>query len=366
LRTLRRRRSAQTWKNGRAVGKYGPRNQYVYTCPTCRATVTPYYFCAINALDFSIPAVRIGDRKTALKPKTLARVRYGLEKYGRRPLQITANNISGIGCRVRSADEPLFGQTTSNTTALLQPFAINTRQGSGTEYRVRGAAEQALATQTADRDHAIAGVAPWMFGLAQSSAEPSSVVRSALEPMRTQTTCDDGAVVGLSPYMVTLRTNATAAGVEDALRTVSTGGNHALVQPAALIRLMGDRAVSALDAVIPTQSTGAAQNMLVSPSPYMVQYYGQGTASAADDSLPSVTTKHRHALVEPQSLDVNDCYFRMLVAREIGMAMAFPGSYTVLGTGGDQIKQYGNAVTPPAMKILIKRVQQSITGERAA
>jgi DNA (cytosine-5)-methyltransferase 1 len=83
----------QTWKTGRTVGKYGPRNQYVYTCPTCRAVVTPYYFCALNALDFSIPAERIGDRKRPLKARTLERVRYGLEKYGRRALQVTTNNI---------------------------------------------------------------------------------------------------------------------------------------------------------------------------------------------------------------------------------------------------------------------------------
>jgi hypothetical protein len=108
----------QTWKTGRTVGKYGPRNQYVYTCPTCRAVVTPYYYCALNALDFSIPAERIGDRKWPLRPRTLERVRYGLEKYGRRPLQVTVNNISGVSCRVRGVEDPLFGQTTSNTTAV--------------------------------------------------------------------------------------------------------------------------------------------------------------------------------------------------------------------------------------------------------
>lgn len=357
----------QTWKNGNTVGKYGDKRQYVYTCPTCRTTVMPYYFCALNALDFSIPAVRIGDRPVPLKPKTLARVRFGLEKYGRRVLQVTTNNISGLGCRVREAEEPLFGQTTSNTTAI---------------------------------------VAPWMFGLAQSSAPPESIVRSGGDPLRTQTTCDDAAVAGFMPFMyvarentqaralddpllamvasanqlgvvqpsalfnpflVTLRTNANGKALDEPLPAVCTSpGHHAVIQPAALVRLMGDRAVSTLDQVVPTQSTGASQNMLVSPSPFLVQYYGQGTASAVDDSLPSVTTKDRHALVDPQSLDVEDCYFRMMASREIGRAMAFPGSYMVLGTNGEQIKQYGNAVTPPAMKLLIKRVRDSITGERAA
>jgi DNA (cytosine-5)-methyltransferase 1 len=115
----------QTWRVGRAVGKYGLRNQYWYTCPTCRALVTPYYYCALNAIDFSIPATRIGDRAEPLKPKTLARVRYGFERYGKRPLQVTTNNISGVACRVRGVDDPLFAQTGSLTTALVSPWLVN-------------------------------------------------------------------------------------------------------------------------------------------------------------------------------------------------------------------------------------------------
>jgi hypothetical protein len=117
--------AVQTWRSGRAVGKYGLRNQYWYTCPSCRALVTPYYYCALNAIDFSIPATRIGDRDEPLKPKTLARVRYGLERYGHRPLQVTTNNISGIACRVRGVDDPLFAQTGSLTTALVSPWLVN-------------------------------------------------------------------------------------------------------------------------------------------------------------------------------------------------------------------------------------------------
>lgn len=34
--------------------------------------------------------------------------------------------------------------------------------------------------------------------------------------------------------------------------------------------------------------------------------------------------------------------------------MAFPASYKVLGNQREQVKQYGNAVTPPVMDILIR------------
>jgi hypothetical protein len=46
--------------------------------------VTPFYYAALNALDFSLAAERIGDRGKALKPRTMERIRFGLEKYGKR------------------------------------------------------------------------------------------------------------------------------------------------------------------------------------------------------------------------------------------------------------------------------------------
>jgi DNA (cytosine-5)-methyltransferase 1 len=318
----------QTWKTGRSVGKYGPRNQYLYTCPTCRGVVTPYYFCAINALDFSIPAVRIGDRKKPLVGKTLNRVQFGLDKYGSRALQITTNNLSGLGCRVRSVEEPLFGQTTSNTTAVVAPFLYVAREN----VKARGLHEATPALV--------------------ASANQIGVIQGA---------------ASFTPFLDVRRTHATGAPLDAAIPAVCTGYHHTVIQPAALIRLVGDRAVSPLDQETPSQTTGQSQNLLVSPSPFLIQYYGNEHASAAlDESVPSVTTKHRHALVKPTSPRVEDCYFRMMVSREIGAAMAFPGSYTVLGTNGEQIKQYGNAVTPPAMAMLIDRVVKSITGERAA
>ena len=46
----------------------------------------------------------------------------------------------------------------------------------------------------------------------------------------------------------------------------------------------------------------------------------------------------------------------MLQPHEIGAAMAFPSDYIVLGTQREKVKQYGNAVTPPAMQLLFERV----------
>ena len=43
--------------------------------------------------------------------------------------------------------------------------------------------------------------------------------------------------------------------------------------------------------------------------------------------------------------------------------MAFPSTYHVVGTKRDKVKQYGNAVTPPAMTELFRRVAASLEPE---
>lgn len=353
----------QSWKTGRSVGKYGKRNQYLYTCPICRVVVMPYYFCALNALDLSIPAQRIGDRPIPLKPRTRGRVQYGLDTYGSRGLQVTVNNKSGVSCRVRSLEQPLFTQACSNTTAVVSPVLVN---AGSNDFRTRSAVDEVLPTATCSERVGVAGIQPFLY-VARENVKAKGLLDAS--PALVASANQVGIVQGserFTPFMITQRTNSYGKPLDGVLPTMATGQHHALIQPAALIRLMGDRAVSALDAVVPTQSTGQSQNLLVSPSPFLVQYYGTGKASSADDAVHAVSTKDRHAVVQPKSIDIDDCYFRMMQAREIGAAMAFPGTYTVLGTNGEKIRQYGNAVTPPAMALLIERVVKSITGERVA
>ncbi len=70
----------------------------------------------------------------------------------------------------------------------------------------------------------------------------------------------------------------------------------------------------------------------------------------------TVHTENGQALVQPTEIpDVDDVHFRMLQPHEVGRGMAFPETYTVLGTKRDQVKQYGNAVTPPVMKMILER-----------
>ena len=62
---------------------------------------------------------------------------------------------------------------------------------------------------------------------------------------------------------------------------------------------------------------------------------------------------------------MDDCYFRMLAPHEVGAAMAFTPDFRVWGSRKDQYLLYGNAVTPPAMKLLVDRCVATLdTGPR--
>lgn len=57
---------------------------------------------------------------------------------------------------------------------------------------------------------------------------------------------------------------------------------------------------------------------------------------------------------------IEDCYYRMLKPPEIKLAMAFDKDYVILGSGKNQVKQCGNAVTPPVMEWLVGQVVKSL------
>ena len=75
--------------------------------------------------------------------------------------------------------------------------------------------------------------------------------------------------------------------------------------------------------------------------------------------MPTVTTVDRHSLVE-SAPEVEDCHFRMLEPGEIQGGMAFPGTYNVVGNKRQKVRQLGNAVTPPVMSWINKRVIEAL------
>ncbi|MDB4871943.1 MAG: cytosine methyltransferase [Gemmatimonadales bacterium] len=356
----------QTWKNGRTVGKY--RQQYVYTCPVCRSTVNPYYFAGLNAIDLSLPAERIADRERPLKPRTMERIRFGLEKYGRQSLLVTTNQTNRLGGRVRTVFDPGFTQPGCNVTGFLQPVClVDTAQSHSNSRRTRELAE-ALPSVTTQQSAALVSL-PFL-----TTAGSNASTSGGSDPIPTQTGTERfAAVIPPAAAIIKLRGGEAshlknAKGLESPIDTLSSGGNHyLLVSGGALMRMQGGFRVEGLDSPVGSQVASCPVDALIHPSPFFTSYYGTAKASGVSEPVDAVTGVDRHAFVAPDDeLRVEDCHFRMLQPHEIGAAMAFPGDYIVHGTKRDKVKQFGNAVTPPAMEWLIRRIAESLHPEIAA
>ncbi len=283
--------SVQSWKNPlRKWGKY--KQQYGYRCPHCASEVTPYYYAAANAIDWSIVAPRIGDRERPLREKTMRRIAYGLEKFARQPFTVQVNKSTD---RVRS---------------LL-------------------------------------------------AHEQGYVYHTGNDPLPTQTTRDDVALI--LPFIAELHGYSTARSVQEALATVCAGGqHHGLVVPPFILDHLGEYRPREITRPLSTVCAGGEHQSIVLPPAWLMTYYQHGQMVPVEEAAPTVTTLERHALVTGNSVAVEDCGFRMLVPKEIQAAMAFPQDYILTGTRREQVKQLGNAVTPPVMKLLMQRVLASL------
>jgi DNA (cytosine-5)-methyltransferase 1 len=213
------------------------------------------------------------------------------------------------------------------------------------------------------------------------------------EPLKTLHTIESKALA----VPVEGRDGKQAMPTTKALRTATTRLETALVQPFIAELRGGGSTARSTTKPLATVTAAGNHHALVTP------YYGHSTAKPASESLPTVTTVDRHALVmrnnsskgdgaemttpawevartitttAHQSLltpgdlkaaeaQVDDVLFRMLEPREVIAAMAFPTEYVVLGTRREQVRMAGNAVTPPAARDLIAAVAEAITGSAA-
>lgn len=256
--------AVQSWKKPHAPwGRYGRTGQYIYRCPTCAGAVVPYYYAAANAIDWSLPAPRIGEREALglrpLKQKTLDRIQAGLERFG----------------------------------TQAQPFAVDIAHSHSDSFRCTDTMEQPLPTQTTAHTLDVS-IPPFLISLNHSNERFKDTTR-------------------------------------ESLATVMPQANPALAVP---------------------------------PGAFLASYYKEGgQLHRITDAMPTIPTIEKHALVEPEAkLTLEDTRFRMLEPAEIRAGMGFPEDYRISGNKREQIKQLGNAWTPPAGQWIIERIIESLDG----
>jgi DNA (cytosine-5)-methyltransferase 1 len=338
--------AVQAFKKEERWGRY--RAQYVYRCPRveCRnAIVEPAWLPASSAIDFSIPGTRFGDKKRA--EKTRERVRKGIERYWKPIVVAAAGNTydsasgkPGNYLRAWPTEQALRTQNgTAEYGVAVPPLITDGIHGGGTVQ----SANDPMLTQTTAQTKGLA-YAPLMIpveGRDGKSAAPST------GPLRTQSTRNETALV------VPLRNHGVTKPVTRTIDTISAGGNHhALVMRN---NTGGAEMSTPVTEELRTLTTGGHQSLLV---PY---YSASLTAKPTDEPHGTLTTGDRYGLVESEiSLDVDDVLFRMLTPDEIKIGMAFAPDYFLGGTKREQVKQAGNAVTPPAARDLGMAVAEAL------
>lgn len=418
--------SVQSWKasarrvGGYHVGKYGGHGQYIYRCPQCSIGVTPHYYAAANAIDWSLVGERIGDRATPLKPKTLERIAHGLRKFAR-PLVMRYD-----GEKMRPTTEEMATLTTWDMWATVNPFLMGTeRSGTpGRAYPVDGP----WPTQTGQQDKALVAPPPFLMGIhgdyytyrrmeeeiptCVGSASTTALIDTprpflvspnhrqiravaADDAYPTQTASARPALVTPPSFIVEEKRHHAGKAITDPLGTVIAGGNHhylvnpppfligqqsgAVARPvteagptvagAAGISLVvpaggswAERATDAQREPHPTQTAHETYGLAEAPH-MLVPYHDANPAHRVSDPARTVSTREHEALCSVE-IAVEDCRFRMLQTHEIQAAMAFPAAYKLTGNKREQVKQLGNAVTPPVMEVLLARCLDTLGGTR--
>lgn len=376
--------SFQAWKPGRTVGRY--RQQYVYLCatPGCGQKVEPGWLPAAAAIDWSIPGKKIGDRDKPLAEKTRRRIAAGIARYWS-PLHIEAGGnqydaadpkhvrhgdpnayyrawstadvmrvlhtieskalvvpVEGRdGKKATTLEEPLRTQTTRLESALaFMPFIAELRGGGSDARRVA----DALSTITAGGNHhgLVTAVGTYMG---------DQSIDVTAQPLRTQTTGDYNAL--LTPYY---GASERAKPTDEPVGTLTTVDRYALVQA----NTHSNRAHPASEP-LPTATTATGGDAALVTRHNGSKGDGAEMTTPADEYLRTLTTTAQQSIVTPGDIaaaeaQVDDCLFRMLEPHEVGRGMAFDQDYKVRGTRREQVKGYGNAVTPPAARDLIAAV----------
>ncbi len=322
----------QVWKKPQERwGRY--RAQYVYLCPdtACRTQLEPFALPAAAAINWDDLGGVIGSRVRPLAAATRERIRAGLARYGR-PMLAPAGgtwNESAL-----PTDVPFRARTTRETEGIACPPFIAVLRGQSVTSQVNSP----LGTVTAGGGHH-GFVNPPM--VVPTESRDDLRCRPVTEPKRTQTGRQLDALV--TPAGFVMRNNNNSSGTD------------------------GGEMCSPFGEPIRTLTAKGHQSVVVVPDALLMPYYGTGVARPVGVPAGTVTTRDRHALVTRSTGEVLDdeidaCTFRMLEPGEIGRAMAFPVDYLMDGTKRDRVRMYGNAVTPPAARLVAERVVAALLG----
>ncbi len=255
---------------------------------------------------------------------------------------------------------PYPTQTTCEGVGIATPWLVETAYSHAPDDRVTSGLN---AHPTATARQTIGLVAGFLSKQYGGQADPRHLAHALSDPTGVVTTNDHHALIGMHPPLMVSVNDfdpRTLDGSHAPMGTQTTQDKWALAAPAFIAELNRTGRVRGLDEGLMTVTANGNHHALLSAEAFLSYYYGTQQASGMADPVHTVTGLDRAGLVAKlDALTVDDLTFRMLQPHEIGSAMAFPGTYQVLGTKREQVKQYGNAVTPPVMRMLMDRAVEA-------
>ncbi|MGK8491854.1 DNA cytosine methyltransferase [Nocardia asiatica] len=338
-----------SWKTGvppTGAVRYG--TQYNYRCPRCHREVVPTMTPSLHALDLTNLGTRIGDRKRPLRPATMARAQRCRAKFAEFPaILMPAKSVHGTE---RTLSQPLATQTSQQETALLSTghvFAAHRHNGDGQHV------SRPMDTVTSTHEKAV------LLAVNNFQGAP----RGAGDPLPTQAGSQTLSL--LSTGVVPFRKNTLPTTYAEAMPTVTSEQIPGVLTAAGVIKNNGaiDEAKYRAHPVadpLGTITASASQALLfggwykqngpsgteTAPHPVIDPF---GTLTSRD-TTGLLTAGWRDALAD---LALEDCYFRMMAAHEVGRGCGFDtdfpghtGEFVVWGTARDQVDGFGNAVSP--------------------
>jgi DNA (cytosine-5)-methyltransferase 1 len=216
--------AVQSFKKARRwTDRYG--TQYVYLCPRCAAVALPFVTPALAAIDLGVRGERIGDRRKALAPATIARIEAGIRRYWSRPAVFDVQR----GPKLRDASaEPLPTQTGRQSLALYIPLVARFRgtEPSQIDWSGRPASEPLGTISAGGIHHGVVG--PPLYVKNQGGVDRAGpMAHPVSDPLGTLTTAGNTGLVYVG------RAQNRSRPASEPLPTFSTGGNMGLILQAA-------------------------------------------------------------------------------------------------------------------------------------
>lgn len=394
-----------TWRTGvPPTGSVRYLKQYEYRCPSCRSPVVPPMMPSLAALDLSDLGTRIGDRKKPLAPATMARGQRCLERFPEFPaVLMPAKAAHGSE---RHLMQPMATQTSQQETGILSTgavFAAHRHNGDGKHLT------QPMDTVTSTHEKAILiAVDNYQGGPrgadqplpTQGGSETLGVLSARVLPNRTNATsrsigepmetlvggAGSGGLGVLSSGVIPFRQNTIPTTHREPMPTVTADQIPGVLTAAGTIKNNGaiDEAKYRSHPLSDPLGTvvGSAVTQGVLFSGWYKQNGSTGTETAPhplSDPFGTLTSRDTTALLSAEwqqtlsELTLEDCYFRMMAAHEVGRGCGFDvdfpgyaGDFVVWGSARDQVDGFGNAVSPQVGTWIAERLRRVLVDGASA